>query len=407
MLLSVLLVLELVALLWLALPFLVGGAAVAEERKLGTLEGFLCLPVRRRREFVVKFGMALTLGIFLGAVMPWFMERIGSLLGLSSRGGFGGEFWLHQDSALDSAFVCGAAALVAAGITLLSFYASSLTRNLLQALGLAVIFSVAAALISSAVVTLGHSRFDLLPLWSGPLAGCILLPVMSATILLLAYGNFKQAQVSAKLWFGNVSRMVCLLLVGAIVTSLIYHRVWENWIPEEPPHGAAAPSIAKRRMENASVRLIGTIKMESSRARPTNGVGFPRSTSSIGWSSAWAPATRGRTGLARLLLGSSMAERVIRRAPCPVLAYRAPQPPQVADHNGQRNEQRPPHDAAPFAHPCRAHAVKVKATDPERSHQNDPANAAGSATLPTNCGARGDSLGRPGSLRWRLSSRHK
>ena len=40
-------------------------------------------------------------------------------------------------------------------------------------------------------------------------------------------------------------------------------------------------------------------------------------------------ATRGRTGLRRLLVGSSMAERVIRRAPCPVLAYRAPQPPQA------------------------------------------------------------------------------
>ena len=40
-------------------------------------------------------------------------------------------------------------------------------------------------------------------------------------------------------------------------------------------------------------------------------------------------ATRGRTGLLRLLLGSSVAERVIRRAPCPVLAYRAPKPPQA------------------------------------------------------------------------------
>ena len=37
-------------------------------------------------------------------------------------------------------------------------------------------------------------------------------------------------------------------------------------------------------------------------------------------------ATGGRTGLLRVLLGSSMAERVIRRARCPVLAYRAPQP---------------------------------------------------------------------------------
>ena len=43
-------------------------------------------------------------------------------------------------------------------------------------------------------------------------------------------------------------------------------------------------------------------------------------------------ATRGRTGLLRLLLGSSVAERVIRRAPCPVLAYHAPQPPQAHGH---------------------------------------------------------------------------
>jgi len=43
-------------------------------------------------------------------------------------------------------------------------------------------------------------------------------------------------------------------------------------------------------------------------------------------------ATRGRTGLRRLLVGSSMAERVLRRAPCPVLAYCASQPPQVQGH---------------------------------------------------------------------------
>lgn len=40
-------------------------------------------------------------------------------------------------------------------------------------------------------------------------------------------------------------------------------------------------------------------------------------------------ATCGRTGLLRLLLGSSVTERVIRRAPCPVLAYCASQPPQA------------------------------------------------------------------------------
>ena len=36
-------------------------------------------------------------------------------------------------------------------------------------------------------------------------------------------------------------------------------------------------------------------------------------------------ATRGRTGLFRRLLSSSVAEGLMRRAPCPILVYRSPQ----------------------------------------------------------------------------------
>jgi universal stress protein A len=45
-------------------------------------------------------------------------------------------------------------------------------------------------------------------------------------------------------------------------------------------------------------------------------------------------ATGGRTGLLRLLLGGSMAERVIRRAHCPVLVYRASPPHPVHQRVG-------------------------------------------------------------------------
>jgi nucleotide-binding universal stress UspA family protein len=45
--------------------------------------------------------------------------------------------------------------------------------------------------------------------------------------------------------------------------------------------------------------------------------------------------THGRTGLARLLLGS-VAEAVVRRAPCPVLTIR---PPQLALRRGQTEDQ--------------------------------------------------------------------
>ena len=42
-------------------------------------------------------------------------------------------------------------------------------------------------------------------------------------------------------------------------------------------------------------------------------------------------ATHGRTGLTRMLLGS-VAEALIRRAPCPVLAFRPPQPSLAHQH---------------------------------------------------------------------------
>jgi ABC-type transport system involved in multi-copper enzyme maturation permease subunit len=56
--------------LWLVMPLLVGGAAVAEERKLGTLEGQLCLPARRRTQFAIKLGVVLLLSLLFGTVMP-------------------------------------------------------------------------------------------------------------------------------------------------------------------------------------------------------------------------------------------------------------------------------------------------------------------------------------------------
>ena len=41
--------------------------------------------------------------------------------------------------------------------------------------------------------------------------------------------------------------------------------------------------------------------------------------------------THGRTGLTRLLMGS-VAEAVVRRAPCPVLTYKQPAPPEESEN---------------------------------------------------------------------------
>jgi hypothetical protein len=43
--------------------------------------------------------------------------------------------------------------------------------------------------------------------------------------------------------------------------------------------------------------------------------------------------THGRTGLGRLLLGS-IAEQVVRQAPCPVVTVKAPFPARIPEESG-------------------------------------------------------------------------
>src|SRR5437660_4384365 len=121
-------ILESVPLLWMAMPLLVGCVAIAEERKLGTLEGFLCLPTNRRLQFVMKLVLALSLGIFFGGVTPLLVEWLGNFLAASSH---------PSGLAIEGEVMSVVTTLLfgSAGITLLSLYASTLTHNTLQALG--------------------------------------------------------------------------------------------------------------------------------------------------------------------------------------------------------------------------------------------------------------------------------
>jgi len=47
--------------------------------------------------------------------------------------------------------------------------------------------------------------------------------------------------------------------------------------------------------------------------------------------------THGRRGLERLLMGS-VAEQIVRKAPCPVLTVKTPLPPEVMEENGAEEE---------------------------------------------------------------------
>ncbi len=207
-------VFEIVWVLWLLMPLLIGAAAVSEERRIGIMESQLCLPVSRRTQFFVKFATALLLSLFLGGFMPLLLKVDAELNG-----------WIF---------------VIAAAIFFVSFYASSFARTVLQAIGLAIV--IAAALCVYMVVT----AIDVLRLGlnnnSHP-AGLILLklylggPTLALVFLGMAFWNFKWLHQYAKCFRRNAVAVVCAFVFIFVLTNSIYFRAWEYLSPIKPPPG--------------------------------------------------------------------------------------------------------------------------------------------------------------------------
>ena len=222
---------------WLVLAPVIGSMAVAEERRLGVMEGQLCLPVSRRKQFAIKAVLALGLGIFLGGVMPMLLEYLGASLGALNpminkpEHDFGVEFfWLSFWVVLSASW-----------LTLLGFYGSTLSRSFLQAVG----FGIATFFISFALVTINWRE-----LFNGYMPAQLLLPLIIAvptiivTLLWLAYLNFKSFRPGWPLWRRNLLGFAGAFVFVIVTSAALYNRVWEVFEPAEPPHGAAKLSLA-------------------------------------------------------------------------------------------------------------------------------------------------------------------
>lgn len=235
--------------LWAAMPLLVGSAAVAEERRLGTLEAQLCLPSRRRTQFGIKFVGALLLSIGLGVVMPLMLEghRIlpdfedqftGDPSNFAIRTSAGTHLSLGTAISIIRALLPHLTLVgITLAIALAGFYASTLSRSSMQALAPALLaimviwFSWFAALEVEQVV---HY-----PLWRGWLVFLIGVPVLAAVLGGLACWNFKHVPVGWPVWRRNVLLWLTALGGITLVTTATYHRVWELFLTLEPPHGPA------------------------------------------------------------------------------------------------------------------------------------------------------------------------
>lgn len=207
--------LEQVWTLWLLMPLLIGSAAVAEERRLGVIESQLCLPVSRRVQLFVKFSSALILSLILGGALPLLIERVKDF-----------DFHIFY---------------VAAMIFFISFYASTLSRTTLQAIGITIgICAGLWAWFAGVGLGLDHLQRGQNGL-TNPYQAFFILYLSAGVLLLvlvrLIFGNFKWLHENWKLWRRNLIAIVASLAFSFVLANGIYFRAWELLSPIEPPHG--------------------------------------------------------------------------------------------------------------------------------------------------------------------------
>ena len=226
--------------LWLVMAPVIGSMAVAEERRLGVMEGQLCLPVSRRVQFVIKGFLTLCLGTFLGGVMPMLLEYIAIVFGAPNPMFTPGTDMEKFGLLL---FPFGIVAF-AAWLVLVSFFASTLARSFLQAVGLAIATFFGCLLLIPVFTNNRMIFYDSISVHS-ILPLVITVPTLIVTLLWLAYLNFKNFRSGWPLWRRQLLGFAGAFVFIVVATTALYNRVWEIFEPAEPAHGPARLSISQ------------------------------------------------------------------------------------------------------------------------------------------------------------------
>jgi ABC-2 family transporter protein len=223
--------------MWFLVPLLIGGTSVAEERKLGTMQSHLTLPVSRKIQFTIKLLTVLLIGGLLCAVLLWTAEGIGSALGASC----GVEILKTPFTTEALSELCW----LFLACSLVSFFASTLVSGLIQSFAASVLAGTVLWLSAGLIMWLAAALADKFGfiLVSVYLLRLVSLRTVAVTILCLSYCNFKTVSESWQLWRRNLLTFLCVWLGIVAITSSVYNRAWEFLMPE-PAHGPARISAA-------------------------------------------------------------------------------------------------------------------------------------------------------------------
>lgn len=222
--------------LWFIVPVLTGSLSVSEERKLGTMQELLCLPVSRRIQFFIKLLFTLILGGLLSAVLFWTAEGIGGLIGAGS-----------DIAGAKVPFDCGmltVLSLIFLALSLIGFYASTMTRGIVQALAAAFVTTIVLwfflmSIFNPQGIGIRFFRGNL------NLVHYIYWPTLIPTFVWLAWRNFRSVSTDWLLWRRNLLGITAALVFIVVATIAIYNRAWELLTPLEPAHGPARLSESR------------------------------------------------------------------------------------------------------------------------------------------------------------------
>jgi ABC-type transport system involved in multi-copper enzyme maturation permease subunit len=182
--------------LWLVMPLIIGCTVAAEEQRLGVMEGQSCLPASRRLQFTLKFVPAIVSGLLLGGFMPLLLEGIAGFFGAPNPDF---RFFNRADGfgyVSPITVVSFALALSLAGC-----FASTFTKNSLQAMGIAILTLIGCGMFTFSAANL-QSFLGIT--WNPGLT--IDIAILSALVIFpsLTYRNFKYFQERGRMWRRNV-----------------------------------------------------------------------------------------------------------------------------------------------------------------------------------------------------------
>lgn len=226
--------------IWFIVPLVTAGLAVAEERRLGTIQGLLCLPIPSRTQFLIKFVVTILISGVLSAALLWTAESISASVGASgfyaSEKGLTFVFSPDKNAAFNLIGLV-TLALPLFPLSLIALYASTLARGIVQAIAAAIGTITAIAALFN-VLSSPWNLFGV-PLWRGALVHFITWPVLIVICIWLAFRNFKSLSENWLFWRRNLLAFASALVFTSITTTAIYNRVWELFRNPEPAHGPA------------------------------------------------------------------------------------------------------------------------------------------------------------------------